>query len=209
MTLNNIKVLTFKVIANFSLFIYPLRVQSFCESVFNHIYSYRIGTIFKHFGKNNYIIRKIIVIGGNHISIGDNCTINKDVHLASHSGENNACISIGNYCNIGESSHITCFNKISIGDNLLTGKRVLISDNSHGNTTFEGLEIPPMKRPIVSKGPISIGNNVWLGDNVIILAGVTIGDGVVVGANSVVNKDIPSYSIAAGIPASIIKNVAK
>jgi len=52
-----------------------------------------------------------------------------------------------------------------------------------------------------------IGNNVWLGNNVCIMPGVTIGDGAVVGANSVVTKDVPAYSVAAGIPAKIVKQV--
>ncbi len=51
---------------------------------------------------------------------------------------------------------------------------------------------------------ISIGNDVWLGAYVIVLPGVTIGDGAVVGAGSVVTLDIPSYSIAVGVPAKVV-----
>ena len=54
---------------------------------------------------------------------------------------------------------------------------------------------------------VNIGNNVYLGARVIILSGVTIGDNVVVGAGSVVNKNIPSNEIWAGIPARKIKNI--
>jgi acetyltransferase-like isoleucine patch superfamily enzyme len=53
--------------------------------------------------------------------------------------------------------------------------------------------------------PITIGNNVYLGFGVIVLPGVTIGDNVIVGAKSVVTKDIPSNSVAVGIPARVIK----
>lgn len=59
----------------------------------------------------------------------------------------------------------------------------------------------------LSKGSVVIGNNVWIGDKVTILPGVTIGDNAVIAANSVVTKDIPSFSVAAGIPAVILKNV--
>jgi len=52
---------------------------------------------------------------------------------------------------------------------------------------------------------VVIGNNVWLGNNVCILAGVTIGDGAIVAANSVVTKDVPAYSLVAGVPAVIKK----
>ena len=56
--------------------------------------------------------------------------------------------------------------------------------------------------------PITIGNNVWLADKVTITKGVTIGDNVIIAANSVVTKDIPSNTLAGGIPAQIIKNLS-
>lgn len=52
--------------------------------------------------------------------------------------------------------------------------------------------------------PAVIGNDVWLGANVVVLQGVKIGNGAIVGANSLVNKDIPDFSIAVGNPAKII-----
>ena len=55
------------------------------------------------------------------------------------------------------------------------------------------------------KGEVNIGNACWIGDNVIILADVRVGNGVVIGAGSIVTKDIPSYSVAAGNPARVLK----
>jgi acetyltransferase-like isoleucine patch superfamily enzyme len=63
----------------------------------------------------------------------------------------------------------------------------------------------PIKRPIISKGPVIIGNNVWIGDKATILSDVKIGDGAIIAANAVVTKDVPAYSMAAGIPAQVIK----
>ena len=65
--------------------------------------------------------------------------------------------------------------------------------------------LPIIKQPIKSKGGIIIEDDVWLGVGVIVLDGVTIGKGAVIGAGSVVNKNIPEGSIAAGIPARVIK----
>ncbi|HEY9610735.1 hypothetical protein [Allocoleopsis sp.] len=57
--------------------------------------------------------------------------------------------------------------------------------------------------------PIQIGNRVWCGINVTILAGVSIGDDVVIGAGSLVCKDIPSNSIAVGVPAKVIRPIVR
>ena len=114
-------------------------------------------------------------------------------------------ITIGNHCSIGEYNHITACNKITIGDGILTGRYVYIGDNSHGGLSEEEALVYPAQRKLVSKGEISIGQNVWIGDKVTILAGVSIGDNVIVAANAVVTKDIPSNCVAAGVPAKVIK----
>lgn len=56
-----------------------------------------------------------------------------------------------------------------------------------------------------SKGRVSIGNGVWIGDSVIILPGVSIGNGAVIGAGSVVTRPVPSYAIAVGNPARVLR----
>jgi acetyltransferase-like isoleucine patch superfamily enzyme len=53
--------------------------------------------------------------------------------------------------------------------------------------------------------PIRVGRDVWIGANAIILAGVTIGDGAVVAAGAVVRRDVPAYTVVAGVPAVIKK----
>ena len=116
-------------------------------------------------------------------------------------------LTIGNGCNFGEYNHITAVNRIVIGDNLLTGRFVLITDNSHGLFEMVELNKHPSHRQVVSKGEVVIGDNVWLGDKVSILPGVHIGDGCIIGANSVVTHDVPNFSIAAGNPAKVIKQI--
>ena len=118
-----------------------------------------------------------------------------------HPGE----IVIGDGCSIGEYTHITATNRIEIGNNLLTGRFVLITDNTHGRTDGTDLDIRPGEREVLSKGPVIIGNNVWLADRVCVMPGVKIGDGAIVAANAVVTQDVPAYTIVAGVPARIIK----
>lgn len=116
-------------------------------------------------------------------------------------------IVIGNYCSVGEYTQITAIDKITIGDGLLTGRYVYIGDNIHGGLSWNDAIIQPSRRQLTSKGEVRIGRNVWLGDKVSILAGVHIGDNVIIGANSVVTHDIPSNTMAAGVPARVIRKL--
>lgn len=118
-------------------------------------------------------------------------------------------LTIGSNCSFGAFNHITCANRIKIGDSLLTGKWVTITDNSHGETDKTTLGMRPQKRPITSKGPVIIGDNVWIGDKATILPGVTIGDGAVIAANAVVTENVPEFSVVGGIPAKVINYMKK
>ena len=114
-------------------------------------------------------------------------------------------IQIGSHCRIGEYCHITACHSITIGNNVLTGRYVYISDNSHGKNIESELNTPPSLRPLYAKGPVVIGNNVWIGESARILSGVTIGDGAIIGANAVVTHDVPSGAVVGGVPAKVIK----
>jgi lipopolysaccharide O-acetyltransferase len=115
---------------------------------------------------------------------------------------------IGRHVQINDSVHIGAIERVVIGDHTLIASRVFISDHNHGN--YQNLDaasapdIPPADRPLSSR-PVYIGSNVWLGEQVCILPGVTIGDGAIVGANSVVTRDVPPNSIAAGNPARVVR----
>ncbi|MBE7187857.1 DapH/DapD/GlmU-related protein, partial [Jatrophihabitans endophyticus] len=58
-----------------------------------------------------------------------------------------------------------------------------------------------------SRGPVVIGDNVWLGAHVVVTSGVTIGERCVVGANSVVTRDLPPFSVAVGAPARVVRTL--
>ena len=170
---------------------------------------------FKHLGKKSSFQSVSLLKGPQYISIGNNCFFEQFLYLSAwdtfHSMEHtqhlSPSITIGSNCHFGAFNHITAINCIEIGNNLLTGKFVTITDNSHGDTKIETLNIAPLSRPLYSKGPVKIGSNVWIGDKATILPNVTIGDGAVIAANAVVTKDVPAYSIVAGNPAKIIKEV--
>jgi len=114
-------------------------------------------------------------------------------------------VKIGKNCNFGDYIHLTCINEISIGDNILTGRWVTITDNAHGRSADIIEDVPPIQRKLYSKGSVIIENNVWIGDKVTILPGVKIGENSIIAANAVVSKDVPAYSIAVGNPIQIIE----
>lgn len=179
------------------------------EIIYHKIISKKLGSV----GKGSVIVRPCFLQGGalKEIHIGENTRIQSHCVLECWNKFGNQnfepTITIGSNCKIGEYSHITACNRIIIGDGALVGRFTLITDNSHGSLSLENSNIPPIKRELVSKGEIVIGNNVWLGDKVTICGGVHIGDNVIIGANSVVTKDIPSNSMAAGVPAKVIKQI--
>ncbi|MBR7030521.1 MAG: acyltransferase [Prevotella sp.] len=193
-------------------YICPRKSSELMRAVASHIYTGYLKNKFKAFGTNSVIAYRAYELHGlQHIKIGTGTQIGQYAQLCAwdnYKGEiRQPNIIIGNNCNIRERVHISAIGNITIGNNLLTGTNVLISDNSHGSNTPEVLVTPPVLRPLHSKGSISIGNNVWLGNNVCIMSGVSIGDGAIIGANAVVTHDVPAFSIAAGIPARIIKTI--
>ena len=170
------------------------------------IQSYRISSRLGSCGKGTRFSKVEYLTGHQHIHVGKNTIFLPHLFLTAWGEYDDSIkISIGDYCSIGAYCHISAYNKVSIGNHVLIGKWVSIVDNDHGETNKESLMIPPLERELVSKGPIVIGNHVWIGDKVTILSGVTIGNNSVIAANSVITKDVPPFSVVAGNPGKVIK----
>lgn len=117
-------------------------------------------------------------------------------------------IVIGNNFSASDSLHIAATNSITIGNDVLIGSKVLITDHLHGiynSGEHSRPDMPPGLRPLTSNKSVLIEDNVFIGDNVCILPGVKVGFGALIGANSVVTSDVPPHSIVAGSPAVVIK----
>lgn len=114
---------------------------------------------------------------------------------------------IGNHVRVSRWSHIACTCSVTIGDHVLIGSKVMITDHNHGQFGDGATppEIPPAQRPLDANRPVSIGSNVWLGDGVVVCPGVTMGEGSVAGANAVVTTNVPPYTLVAGMPARPIR----
>lgn len=109
-----------------------------------------------------------------------------------------ASLSLGNDVYMNGGAWLEVWHDVEIGNNVQFGPYAsLIDDDRH--------KVEPGSQ--VYKGPLKIGNNVWLGRNVSVMPGVHIGDGSVVGAHSVVTRDIPPNSFAVGAPARVVKKL--
>lgn len=88
---------------------------------------------------------------------------------------------------------------VRIGDGSLIGHNAVLATLDHG--------IAPDDRGTLYPAPIIIGKNVWLGANVTVLKGVNIGDNAVVAAGAVITRDVPANTVAAGVPARVVKHI--
>ncbi|MFV2057938.1 MAG: DapH/DapD/GlmU-related protein [Thiohalomonadales bacterium] len=143
-----------------------------------------------------------LIDGRGHATEGlileDNVLINRNCMIQAKSGK----IRIGKRSSFGSNSVIVSMAGIDIGESVLAAGNVYISAGAY---KMEDLSIPIMDQAAYSKGPITIGDNVWIGTGAVILDGVSIGKNAVIGAAAVVNKDVPENAIVAGIPAKILK----
>lgn len=126
---------------------------------------------------------KMVVEGAFQMYAGSYIRIVKGGELILHGGF------------INENVQITCGSKIEIGKGCAIGRDVIIR-------SYDGHSIN--NNP--ESAPIRIGEHVWIGQRATILKGVTIGNGAVIASGSVVTKDVPAYSVVAGIPAKVIRD---
>ena len=134
---------------------------------------------------NETTITKIFNI--NQVYVG-NGTYGR-INVSTFTNEDMLMLKIGNYCSIAGNVSFICGGEHYL-DRLLTFP---VEKKVFGETEA------------LSKGPIIVEDDVWIATNAIILSGVKIGRGSVIAAGSIVTKDIPPYSIAAGCPAKVIR----
>jgi acetyltransferase-like isoleucine patch superfamily enzyme len=122
-----------------------------------------------------------------------------------------ARLRIGEGTVIGNDLTVTCGGFVDVGPGVLMSARVCLLDQLHDYDAwmaphFERGEPARFSWAMTEARPVVIGEGTWLGINVAVMPGVTIGKGCIVGANSVVTKDLPDYSVAAGAPARVLRS---
>lgn len=187
-------------------------VTSSWKKMYRLFYTGYITKEFKKFGFNSRIEPHCnLLVGSQYISVGSNSYLGRGIQLTAWDNYEtqlfSPSIEIGDNCQIGDYAHITAINSIILGNNVLTGKFLLVTDNSHGLTHKNEIETSPVKRPLYSKGPVVIEDNVWLGDKVSIMPDVRIGKGSIIAAGSIVTRDVAPYSLVGGNPAKLIRSL--
>lgn len=138
-------------------------------------------------GESSFIQRPAMFHYGCHTTIGKHTFINFNLTV-----QDDAPVTIGDFCDFGPNVTI-----VTPGHPMLPSERRSIH-RADGSEVY-----------VCWAHPVRIGNDVWLGANVTVCPGVTIGDGCVIGAGSVVTRDIPANSFAAGVPCRVIREISE
>lgn len=198
-----------RLFARFVHTIINLRTLQILKAPFRVFYYHWIACEFASCGKNCYFEGFSTLVGAKRITLGSNLYIGRDViwevRDKFRDQKFDPHMQIGDNSSFGDGGHITCVNSVRIGNGVRIGRKVFITDNSHGASVRSQLSIPAHLRPVVSKGAVVINDNVWIGEMACIMPGVTIGEGSIIAANSVVTHDIPAFCVAAGVPARVVK----
>ncbi len=169
------------------------------------VFTFVLSMAVESMGEKSTIIPPLRFSNLHLMRIGRNVTIHTGCWmqaLSMVSDDGSPKIILEDGVGIGMNSTISAAVRIHIGRQVFTARNIYISDHGH---EFRDVNVPIADQSISEPAPVTIKDFSWLGQNVVVLPGVTIGKHSTIGANSVVNKDIPDYCVAAGVPARVIR----
>jgi len=148
-------------------------------------------------GRNTVIFSRsrMDLVPYNHFEIGHHSTIEDFTLLNNGMGP----VKIGNHVFVGASNVI--IGPVTLHDHIMTAQNVVMSGMDHG---FQDVTVAFRYQPC-TVAEITIGEGCWIGANAVITSGIQIGKYSIIAAGSVVTKNVPAYSMAAGNPAKLIK----
>ncbi len=138
-------------------------------------------------GEGTFMLDPIRFHYGCHTRVGAHCFMNFNFTV-----QDDAPVTIGDHNNFGPNVTI------------VTPMHPMLAEERRGMICSDGVE-----RFLCYAKPVTIGNDCWFGANVVVCPGVTVGDNCVIGAGSVVTRDIPSNSFAAGVPARVVRTITE
>lgn len=143
--------------------------------------------LFLEFGEGSFVQGPVQIHYGTHTKIGRHNFFNFNLTI-----QDDGPVTIGDDCNFGPNLTI------------VTPQHPLLPDERRSFRDSDGV-----KKHLCYAEPVTIGHDCWFGANVTVCPGVTIGDNVVIGAGSVVTRDIPSNTIAAGVPCKVLRELGE
>ena len=189
-------------------------VRAFCNipSQLKRRYKYALFRQYAVFGKNLDLSARsgCSAERPGSVTIGDDCRVFGTLQTQ---GDGN--IRIGSHTCIYLDTVIGSVNSIRIGSCVIISNHVHIYDNNNHPTDpgcrhqmcLDGFEGDPWRWKHSASAPIVIEDDVWIGEYAAVLKGVTIGKGAIVASHAVVTKDVPPYTIVAGNPARVVKEI--
>ena len=144
-----------------------------------------LNEMFEELGEGSFMQGPIYIHYGRHTKIGKRLFANFNLTI-----QDDTYVSIGDDCNFGPNVTI------------VTPLHPLLPNERNGIEAADG----SIKRMCYAK-PVTIGDNCWFGASVTVCPGVTVGENCVIGAGSVVTRDIPANSLAAGVPCRVIRQI--
>lgn len=162
--------------------------------------------VFKKFGAGSYIRKPLLILNSEFISVGERVGIREGIRLevVRSNLQRSPQLVIEDDTNIEQNVHIVCHCRVHIGNRVsITGNSSIV-DVTH---PFSNVHDPEKigLRIDDEDSFVEIGEGSFIGFGTVVLPNVRIGRYVVIGANSVVDHDIPDYSVAAGVPAVVLK----
>jgi len=159
------------------------------------------------FNKAKIIRQPSRIRGYKNMKIGKNFVTGQYCRIeAADCIDRNYSLIIGHDVQINDRCHLAAIECVEIGNDVLIASNVYITDHDHGEANLGETIIRPSDRVLVFS-PVRIDDGVWIGQNVTILKGVNIGRYSIIAAGAIVTKDVPPFSLVAGIPGRIIKKI--
>ena len=149
-----------------------------------------------------YIGKNLQIIGLSNIEIGKGSTLGDYLWINVNNRDDNKCVHIGEYSNIGRNNFITVGESLTIGDYFFSSCYCSILGAHH---QYTDPFIPYVVAEVALESSIRIGSNVFMGAHSMVVGNVNIGFGSIIGAGSLINKDVPPLSLVVGNPGRVIR----
>lgn len=131
------------------------------------------------------------------VTLGGQCEIQRLCNIWIEPSAAYAQLTIGKRSFVGQGTILSVSDQLSIGGNTLIGAYCYLLTNQHNIASRD----TPIRDQGYLRGPLKIGDDVWIGAHSVLMPNVTVGSGAVIGAGAIINRDIPEFEIWAGVPA--------